>query len=253
MLHRLSHALANVYYKWLRPRTAVSINGFTGTFVTNTPALHRRVTRFGGEKEQLSAFLRELRTGDVVWDVGSFVGIFSLFASKAVGSSGKVYAFEPEPHTSALLQRNCELNSAHNVKIVNAALSDTDGGGEIFSANEGANAIHSLKPGGATASKGLSIKLRRGDSLVNAVEADVPNVIKMDIEGAELLAFKGLKETLAKPACRFVFLELHHQDLPRFGARSEDVLSFMQQVGFEVRQKIERGTESHVFFHKTGT
>jgi len=240
----------NLYYRWIHRRTRVSIGGYNGVFLTPSAALHSRVVRFGGESVQLAEFLRELRAGDVVWDVGSLVGLYSLFASKAVGSTGKVYAFEPEAEAAVILRQNCRLNQVGNVIILEAALSDTDGDGELFLGDQGEKAIHSLKPRDGIKKKGVHVTLHRGDTLIVRSEAEAPNAIKMDIEGAECLALEGLNETLVKPACRFVLLELHHHALARFGSRSEDVVSFMLQAGFEIRRKMERGTESHLFFHK---
>jgi FkbM family methyltransferase len=246
----ISGKLANLYCEFVQPRTAVSVDHVTNTFVTDTPQLRRRAMKLGGERNQLTAFVRELREGDVVWDVGSFVGLYALFAAKTVGPTGAVYAFEPEPDSMDMLRQNCKLSGVTNVTTVAGALSDADENGFIYPAKPDANAIHSLKPGGSLSAEGRPISLWRGDTLVSESRARAPQVVKIDVEGAEMLVLQGLQKTLAESDCRFLCIELHHHDLPKFGAQPDDVLDFLRTSGFGVEQLFQRGTESHLFCHR---
>jgi hypothetical protein len=79
------------------------------------------------EPGKLRAFCEAVRPGDVVYDVGAHVGLYTLLAARRVGPAGHVFAFEPSHRNLAHLHRHCTLNHAANVRIVEAAVSDIDG------------------------------------------------------------------------------------------------------------------------------
>ncbi len=236
-----------ILHKTIRATTSTSMAGLNASFNTPTQDYWRRIKNFGGEKEQLNIFIDNLKKGDVVWDVGAFIGLFTVFSAKSVGPEGKVYAFEPEKNTALKLNMNCKLNKLNNVKIVNYALSNTNEVGKLYPANEGQNAIHSLQPHTALKDTGVEINLKQGDTLVTENIIEPPNVIKLDVEGAELQSLQGMSEILKNPECRFLFLELHHRDLSRFDATEEEVISILKDSGFNIAKEMKRGTESHLF------
>ncbi|MCK5092656.1 MAG: FkbM family methyltransferase [Gammaproteobacteria bacterium] len=139
--------VCDLFYKAFHARTSLEVAGIQKTFFSASPELYRRIVNVGGEREQLSVFLNKLVPGDVVWDVGAFIGMFSIFSSERVGNTGRVITFEPEPGTFKLLQENCKLNNADNITLFNAALYDSTDKGMIFASKENENAIHSLRPG----------------------------------------------------------------------------------------------------------
>src|SRR5687768_15994362 len=79
------------------------------------------------EPEVLAAFHEHLRPGDVVFDIGANVVLFSLVGARCVGVDGRVFAFEPAPSTAAVLRRNLERNGAHNVTVLEVAASTSTG------------------------------------------------------------------------------------------------------------------------------
>jgi len=154
----------------------------------------------------------EPKLGDIVFDIGAYVGDTALWFSKAVGPQGKVYAFEPEPSNFAKLKANLERNKAINVIPLQLALSENEGEMQIAS--------------GGIAS---AITETAGDTLVKVttvgkfVEANkLPRVdfIKMDVEGHELKVLTGARETIKtfKPS---LALSAYHRgddliELPKF-------------------------------------
>ena len=76
------------------------------------------------EPSETAAFLAQAREGMCVFDVGANIGYYTLLAARAVGSSGRVYAFEPEPVNFLLLTRNVAENRLTNVRLVDAAVSN---------------------------------------------------------------------------------------------------------------------------------
>jgi len=135
------------------------------------------------EDEKLQMICEEVARGSVFYDVGANVGIYSLLSSELVGS-GKVYAFEPVPRNLAYLRRHLKLNHVHNVAVLALAICDVTG-----QANFEAEASGLM--GQLTESGSVTVSTATLDSLIENGRVEPPDVIKMDIEGAELLALRG--------------------------------------------------------------
>lgn len=189
--------------------------------------------------------------GDVVWDVGSFIGMYSVFASARVGDHGQVVAFEPESSAFKMLTGNITNNHLGNVLALNIALSDSNtSDGFVYSSDENKNATHSLRKNSDIHGDGQQVQIVRGDDLHVKSDIAVPNAIKMDIEGGEFAALSGMIEVLRNSACRLLFLEVHPEDIQRFGGSVENLDTLLEDVGFDISERIERGTEYHYFCHK---
>jgi len=99
----------------------------------------------------------EPKLGDIVFDIGAYVGDTALWFSKAVGPQGKVYAFEPEPGNFEKLKANLERNNVTNVIPLQLAVSETEGEMQVSSA-AGSSVI-------TQAGTGLSVKVTTIDNL----------------------------------------------------------------------------------------
>ena len=153
-----------------------------------------------------------LRPGDRVVDGGAHIGYLTLLASRCVGAAGEVHAFEPVPRTFAALEENVKLNAARNVRLNRVALSSRAGEVElevpIDPEGEG------LLAWGAT-----SIHLRRGpierapaqtlDSYARAHDLDRIALLKLDLEGAELEALRGMEELVGGSRIGYIVCELN--------------------------------------------
>jgi len=150
---------------------------------------------------------RELRPEDVFYDIGANAGFFSLLGSKCVGDKGHVFAFEPLPENIEMIQNQFELNHVTNCTLIKAAVSDRVGETEFC---EG--------PDTSTAHIGSRGKEQTGVYVVKTITLDYfikaehpPDFIKMDIEGAEILALQGARELLNKPNSPKFLIEIHGQ------------------------------------------
>lgn len=142
------------------------------------------------EREKAWRFVRSVRPGDVVFDVGANVGYYTLLASRAVGPTGLVCAFEPVPRNLAFLRRHLALNRADNVRVVPAALSDVEG---EMSFDPGPNPLAgALGEGGA-----LRVPVTSLDAFLARAETPPPRVVKLDVEGEELRALEGARDLLS--------------------------------------------------------
>jgi FkbM family methyltransferase len=134
-----------------------------------------------------------LKPGNVFWDVGANIGFFTLLARRLIGEAGEVVAFEPLPENVHQLRHNLELNGFADVRVEEAAVS-AESGKQLFSA-----------PMGKRRYAGSLVHTGNGDgssSIVNVISLDdyltsarprAPDIIKLDVEGAEIDAMRGAR------------------------------------------------------------
>jgi FkbM family methyltransferase len=114
----------------------------------------------------------------------------ALFA-ELVGSQGKVFAFEPLPRNVDLLRRHVEMNGYRNVRIFPCALADFDGEASF---DPGPNpSMGRIAPSGP-----LKVPCARADSLLARGEVEAPDVIKIDVEGAEAAVLRGARRIMER-------------------------------------------------------
>ena len=154
------------------------------------------------EPTQTKLFEEFVKPGDVVYDVGAHFGYYTLLSSKLVGERGLVLAFEPSPANLARLYRHIELNDRKNVQVLELAVSDHEGTAH-FETRTGSGVGHLADNGP------LEVKLTTLDSLSTY---PLPQVMKIDVEGAEVGVLEGARNLFAK--CKpVIFLSLHGEDL----------------------------------------
>ncbi|KAL9190183.1 hypothetical protein ACHAXT_007394 [Thalassiosira profunda] len=139
------------------------------------------------EIKLLSHFLSE---GDTVADVGANIGTFTVPLAKAVGTKGKVVAFEPQRVVSQLLNANLALNENTNVGVFNAGVGNS---------NQPLEVPDILYNRDSRKGQGASISLVPQLRLDDVFAADsCPSLIKIDVEEMELMVLKGAEQTLQR-------------------------------------------------------
>lgn len=184
---------------------------------------------FAGDYEQelQESFRSLIRPGQVVYDVGANVGFMTLVAARLVGPAGKVVAFEPGPRTARELRAQVRLNRLTTVTVVECAVSDRAGEAELVTS---AYSVTASLASGPPEDAGPATRRVRTTTLDEAArEFGVPDLIKIDIEGAEILALEGARVLLRsrRPA---LVVELHSDDLSR------RFHTLMDEAGYEVNR-----------------
>src|SRR5262249_32474127 len=147
------------------------------------------------ESETVELFLKLLAPGMTALDVGANVGQYTLLAAQRVGPSGRVHAFEPTPHVAAKLRANVRLNGFRNVTVAAMAVGDNCGEATLYYVDDdGSNNILAPEPGYPTSVKVPLITL---DDYLASQGLGKVDVMKMDIEGAELKALRGSPRLLS--------------------------------------------------------
>jgi FkbM family methyltransferase len=166
------------------------------------------------------AIAASLRSGDVFFDIGANVGFYALLGSRYVGPAGKVCAFEPVPKNLAQLNRHLQLNSCANVTVFDVAVSDRQGLAQ-FDSSLGPSEGH-LAPNG-----GLSVRIVTLDVLVETGDVPFPDVVKLDVEGAEAQVLRGAEKLLGRKRPK-IFLATHGE------GPKEDCIGRLLRLGYEV-------------------
>lgn len=183
------------------------------------------------EREMCALFDREVMEGATVLDIGAHVGLHTLRLSRRVGPSGRVVAVEPSPANARLLRQHLAWNRTANVEVVEAAIGDREG--EIpFTFRTDAN-----DPGGFANSIAYDIGGETRTVPMTTIDAIcagglTPDLIKIDVEGAELLALRGARSTLASGAPMLV-VAIHPDPMRLLGTTPAELVGFLDANGYD--------------------
>ena len=210
--------------------------------VHRTPVFERAfLALYAGYKKYLEAGpidrLRDfVSDGSLVIDVGANVGFFSLRFAKWVGNAGRVISIEPEDRNYnnliLALKREGLLNRVHALKAVAAA----SPGMMHLEINPLHPADHKL----SRDDSGLPVTAVTLDELVHEKRHLRPALVKIDVQGAEMLVLMGAIDIL-KVAAPALFIELQEEGLSRFGTSVAAILSYLAALGYDPYWLMPRG------------
>lgn len=172
---------------------------------------------------EYEAFRSAVRPGTVALDVGANVGSYSVLLGQWVGAGGRVYAFEPAPDVFEGLARHIALNHVQNVVCpVAAAVGDRDGVARLtISPTAGESRL--AAPSDSCAEEGVAVV---SIDRFCARERIEPDFIKIDVEGWELAALRGARETIGRRRDSLaLFVEMHPSVWPLIGVSKDQVLA----------------------------
>jgi FkbM family methyltransferase len=205
--------------------------------------------RQGNWKEpELKLIPHALRSGESALDIGANYGLYCYHLSRAVGSSGKVFAFEPIPFTFGVLSRVCKLLRLKNVRLFLHGCSNTAGEVEFTVPLQDSGGVsagqahigtrqddHAGKESQVRwkATRSVRASLIKLDDFTRDLELGELALIKCDTEGAELMVFEGAAGLLKrfKPT---VILEINPWFMEGFGKRVEQLVELFQRHGYQM-------------------
>jgi len=156
---------------------------------------------------ELKGYRKEysIKKGDVVIDIGAFPGDFTVYASKLVGPKGLVISFEPDKANLKLLEKNIKLNKLNNVRLVKKGLWSKESLLKFICDGPHSKVFELDKKHGFSE----TIEVTTLDKFLKKENINKVNFIKMDIEGAEIEAVKGMKKTMKNNNVHFVIASYH--------------------------------------------
>ena len=211
------------------------------------------------ERETRHLLRRLAQPGMVALDVGAHVGYYTRLLAAATGANGRVIALEPHPQTQRVLQRNTA--KLPTVTTLQAAAAESGGTAELFdyllmsasgSLHYDAGLAHQQRQqmgaGDLAPRQEANFEMRRYQVQTVALDdclrrLDIPQVdlVKMDIEGAELAALRGMRRTIAASPRLMLVMEYNPAALAAFGQAPAAALEEALALGFTRVQAIEAG------------
>lgn len=141
---------------------------------------------------------KTLCEGDTFLDIGANIGCFTLAGARKVGRSGRVLAFEPVDLVSKKLEHNISLNKLDNVTIVRKAVYERDTQIKLHLARQENLGMSSIQRHDSESGETVNVEAISLDDYLRKENINEVKIIKIDIEGAELSALKGMDNILSK-------------------------------------------------------
>jgi FkbM family methyltransferase len=204
------------------------------------------------EPETTATFQRLIKPNMTFLDIGAHVGYYARRASDLVGANGRVVAFEPHPRNHAMLKRN--VGNRRNVTLLQVALAESEGTAELhdyllMSASGSLHYDQSLRDVQEQAQKRssddfaprfdegfkpqtFSVRTASVDSLLADLGIEGVDVVKMDIEGAEMGALRGMQRTIANSPNLSLVMEYNPMGLKAFDNEPLAALKEVLELGF---------------------
>lgn len=181
------------------------------------------------------ALERVLRPACVFYDIGANVGFFTVIAARLCGSKGRVLAFEPVPENAAAIRRNLRLNGFANVEVHESAVARTTGQAELRLAHYAGGAALADAPSPPDVKGSIRVATLAIDDLIETRGAPPPDVVKIDVEGAELAALEGMACTIARhrPA---ILYEIDAGDARAWAERAERCARWLRACGYRIEK-----------------
>jgi FkbM family methyltransferase len=179
---------------------------------------------------ELAYLERVLSAGKVFIDVGANFGVYTIVASKLVGETGKVIAFEPTAQSFAILQQNLKLNHLANVRAFQVALAETRRKAWLYYGWDPVGNSLGMDPhcGG----DGEEVQVETLDNMLEKTGIGRVDVIKVDVEGAEELVLRGATRSLIRHSPVVIF-EVNPGCAAHLGLPPDGAKGMLESLGYE--------------------
>ena len=205
---------------------------------------------FGLYDEREVALLESvLRPGGCFLDIGANVGFYTLHAAAAVGPAGQVHAFEPLPANMRSLRETVRENRLDQVRLVEAAVSDREGELAFTVPPEGESGWGRMAE--AAGAHTIRVRCVTVDGYLESLPdaASRIDAVKLDIEGHEMAALRGMRRTVERhrPA---LLMEMNLPALAAAGVEAAEIGAWLKDLGYEARIVRRRGSPSPYDFRR---
>jgi FkbM family methyltransferase len=218
-----------------RGKKSVTVLGHQIAVIPRDPGISRELALYKvHEPLATRRLMQTLKPGMNVVDIGGNIGYYAMLEARLVGPTGLVIAIEPMPKNSERLCQNVQANGYQNIRIHKLAIGDRNGTASMY-VSERSN-WHSLYP--QVSSKGeIQVPVRTLDSLLMLYDLSSVDLVRMDLEGYEVVVIEGMRRTLEKHGPRLL-VELHPD--PVGTAAIVEYLRSLENLGYGVEWLIEQ-------------
>jgi FkbM family methyltransferase len=206
------------------------------TFLSSSMDVSYFVAEEGGADASIDReamrYIKKLSPGDTYIDIGANTGFLAMNASRRVGRGGRVLAFEPSPREYTRLQGNGRRNQCSNLICVNIALGAKNSlvRFHVEPHHTGLNKLVPAEGGGH--GEAPFVPVVAGSGILADWVGSRPALLKIDVEGAEMLVLAGIRDFLQTCPPRVVVIEITDRFLREFGSNKAEIYEFMSELGY---------------------
>lgn len=220
------------------------------------------------EKETIDQLDSVAKPGMTMLDIGAHVGYYACRYANFLGANGRIFAFEPHPRTFATLQNN--VKRFPQVTAVNLALAEQEGSAELhdYLMMSASGSLHYDESMAALqkaqthdsdiapridhpfAAQTFTVRTTSVDDFLAAEGISQVDLVKMDIEGAEIGALRGMRRTITNSPNLILLMEYNPQALTAFGHDPIAALTEVQSYGFSQMEAIEENGRLTTLTHQ---
>jgi FkbM family methyltransferase len=167
-------------------------------------------------------------------DIGANLGFYSIILGKLFEKNGLNYtviSIEPSPREFDRLKKNIEVNNLKNVILKDIAISDFNGKSKFF-ITKNKTGLSSLEKPEEDQSLQILVKTMKLDDFLKEIKIEKVDIMKIDVEGAELKVLKGGAETLKKYK-PLLMIEVSDKRTWKFNYKAQDILNFLKNNGYK--------------------
>jgi len=160
-------------------------------------------------------------------DVGVNKGYFSLLFARLMNDRGKVLSFEPDPDNCFWFRKSIQLNGYKCIRLFQNALLDREGSATFYRGKKSGQGSLFTSP--STEQKGITVKTRKLDNVLKDEEIDQIDLVKIDVQGADLLVLRGAERTLKRENIKLAM----DVDI-RSSEERNQLFHFLKSCGFKI-------------------
>lgn len=181
------------------------------------------------ESAEQEVMRQTIEPGDIVFDIGANIGLHAVLLSKLAGDAGQLCVFEPNPELLPQLRKT--IAGLGNANLYPYALSDVDETATLFvPEDDSMGSLADWTNGRAGAIHTMTCEVRRLDDLIEAGIVPRPDFVKCDVEGAELMVFRGGERSLDREDAPIILFEANVHNTRGFGLEISAAKSYLSGI-----------------------
>jgi len=215
--------------------------------LTSTQDLHLAEILPNDENDLILNHINKLGSDSIFIDIGSNIGFYSLLASKILSPKSRIYSFEPSIREFRRLLNNIVENKSTNIIPINFALSNINGI-QDFIISQYHTGLNSLSNNSEeTNSFQVKTPVIQFDDFCQIMNIEKIDLIKIDVEGAELFVLMGMRKNLLDKKIKKIIVEITPKFLINFSHSKQDLYEFMKIVGYMPLYNFEKWQYDEIF------
>jgi FkbM family methyltransferase len=185
------------------------------------------------ERMETGFVTRLLRKDMTVVDAGAHHGLYTLLASKRVGSGGRVIAVEPSPRECERLEKHLRLNRCWNTELVSCALGENPAETDLYLVDGCRDWCNSLRPPAVDEPvRTVRVSVRRLDDVLAELGVSKVDFLKLDVEGAELSVLRGAMKLLQRESRPAILAEVQDTRTRPWGYAAREIIQFLIRMDY---------------------